>query len=127
MLERAIIQEAQGEAQQIVESAQTQAQIIKSSSVSTKVVDLLDLDTRYESFVGSPEEGFSLEVDLQAQCVRLPDGEILPFTVEAYRRQCLLEGLDDIGVSLKSADAIRAYEARTAGLRPWLFPEVAGQ
>ncbi len=73
------------------------------------------------------EEGFSLEVDLQEQLVRLPGGETLSFEVEAYRRQCLLEGLDDIGVSLKSADAIRAYEARTAASRPWLFPEGAGQ
>jgi 3-isopropylmalate/(R)-2-methylmalate dehydratase small subunit len=51
-------------------------------------------------------------VDLEQQTLRLPDGrEQLSFDVEDYRRQCLLEGLDDIGVTLKSADAIRAYEA----------------
>jgi 3-isopropylmalate/(R)-2-methylmalate dehydratase small subunit len=49
--------------------------------------------------------------------VRLADGRAWPFTVEDYRRQCLLEGLDDIGVTLKSADAIRAYEARGASER----------
>jgi hypothetical protein len=53
--------------------------------------------------------------------VRLADGRAWPFTVEDYRRQCLLEGLDDIGVTLKSADAIRAYEARSAERFPWLF------
>jgi 3-isopropylmalate/(R)-2-methylmalate dehydratase small subunit len=48
------------------------------------------------------------------------------FTVEDYRRQCLLEGLDDIGVTLKSADAIRAYEARSAERFPWLFRDRVG-
>jgi 3-isopropylmalate/(R)-2-methylmalate dehydratase small subunit len=49
------------------------------------------------------------------------------FTVEDYRRQCLLEGLDDIGVTLKSADAIRAYEARSAERFPWLLPRPGGR
>ena len=72
-------------------------------------------------------EGFTLTVDLDACVVRLPDGRELPFSVEDYRRQCLLEGLDDIGVTLKSADAIRAYEARAAQQFPWLFSaRVAG-
>ena len=69
------------------------------------------------------EEGFSLTVDLEALEVRLPDGRRWPFAVEAYRRQCLLEGLDDIGVTLKSADAIRAYEQSRAVQAPWLFPD----
>lgn len=67
------------------------------------------------------EEGFSLEVDLQAQQLRLADGREWRFEVENYRRLCLLEGLDDIGVTLKSAEAIRAYEARAAQRFPWLF------
>jgi hypothetical protein len=58
--------------------------------------------------------------------VRLPDGRAWPFTVEDYRRQCLLEGLDDIGVTLKSADAIRAYEARSAERFPWLYRDRVG-
>jgi 3-isopropylmalate/(R)-2-methylmalate dehydratase small subunit len=71
------------------------------------------------------QEGFSLTVDLQACVVRLPDGREWSFSVEDYRRQCLLEGLDDIGVTLKSADAISAYEDRAAAHFPWLFPERA--
>ena len=71
------------------------------------------------------EEGYRLRVDLEQQKVLLPDGRELPFEVDSYRRQCLLEGLDDIGVSLKSSDAIRAYEARAAQSFPWLFPEVS--
>ena len=71
------------------------------------------------------EEGFSLVVDLEACEVRQGDGPALSFDVEDYRRQCLLEGLDDIGVSLKSAASIRAYEERAAAATPWLFPERA--
>ena len=72
------------------------------------------------------EEGYSVTVDLHACVVQLPDGRQFAFEVEPYRRQCLLEGLDDIGVTLKSADAIRAYEARAAVESPWLFPERSG-
>ena len=68
-------------------------------------------------------EGFRLVVDLEACEVRLADGRVLSFTVDTYRRQCLLEGLDDIGVTLKSAATIRAYEARRSAQAPWLFPD----
>jgi 3-isopropylmalate/(R)-2-methylmalate dehydratase small subunit len=72
------------------------------------------------------QDGFSLTVDLTTCEVRLADGRAWPFTVEDYRRQCLLEGLDDIGVTLKSADAIRAYEARSAERFPWLYRDRVG-
>jgi 3-isopropylmalate/(R)-2-methylmalate dehydratase small subunit len=68
-------------------------------------------------------EGYSLKIDLHAQEVRLPDGRSFGFAVEGYRRQSLLEGLDDIGVSLRSAPAIEAYEARAAASYPWLFAD----
>lgn len=71
------------------------------------------------------QEGYELRVDLENQQVVLPDGEVLAFDVDSYRRQCLLEGLDDIGVTLKSSDAIRRYEAAAAARSPWLFPEVS--
>ena len=69
------------------------------------------------------QEGYRLTVDLEAQDVRLGSGETWSFEVDTYRRQCLLEGLDDIGVTLRSGDAIRSYEARAASRAPWLFPE----
>lgn len=68
-------------------------------------------------------EGFSVAVDLEGCFVQLPGGRRFSFEVENYRRQCLLKGLDDIGVSLESADAIRAYEDAAAKRSPWLFPE----
>jgi 3-isopropylmalate/(R)-2-methylmalate dehydratase small subunit len=67
------------------------------------------------------EGGLDLEIDLPAQVVRLPDGTEHAFEVDAFRKQCLVEGLDDIGVTLKDADAIRAYERARRERAPWLF------
>ncbi|GAB5414115.1 MAG: 3-isopropylmalate dehydratase small subunit [Congregibacter sp.] len=80
-----------------------------------------DVDALFASLY--EHEGFTLEVDLQASEVRTADGRRFAFEVEDYRRQCLLEGLDDIGVTLKSAEAIRAYEKRSATRFPWMFRE----
>jgi 3-isopropylmalate/(R)-2-methylmalate dehydratase small subunit len=66
-------------------------------------------------------EGYQLTVDLEQQKVITPAGEELSFTVDEFRRHCLLNGLDDIGLTLQSADAIRAYEQRTREQSPWLF------
>ncbi|WP_439100938.1 3-isopropylmalate dehydratase small subunit [Congregibacter sp.] len=67
------------------------------------------------------EEGFRITVNLEEQVVVLADGRRWPFPVENYRRQCLLEGLDDIGVTLKSANAIKSYENKLRERSPWLF------
>ena len=65
-------------------------------------------------------EGYSVEVDLPAQQVVLPDGKRLAFEVDAFRKHCLLNGLDDIGLTLQESQAIRAFEARQKQLAPWL-------
>ncbi|QFU76198.1 3-isopropylmalate dehydratase small subunit [Halioglobus maricola] len=67
------------------------------------------------------EEGYQLTVDLEQQKVMTPGGEEIAFEVDEFRRHCLLHGLDDIGLTLESADAIRAYEERTRQASPWLF------
>ncbi|HWH75611.1 MAG TPA: hypothetical protein VNV16_15235 [Methylibium sp.] len=64
--------------------------------------------------------GYQLTVDLERQVVVKPDGSELAFEVESFRRHCLLGGLDDIGLTLQHADAIRAYEAERLLRRPWL-------
>jgi len=66
-------------------------------------------------------EGYRLRVDLPEQTVTTPAGEAFSFAVDAFRKHCLLEGLDDIGLTLQDADAIRAYEARRKAEAPWLF------
>ncbi|WP_346798529.1 3-isopropylmalate dehydratase small subunit [Halomonas sp. Bachu 37] len=66
-------------------------------------------------------EGYCLDIDLENQRVITPAGEILEFEVDEFRKHCLLEGLDDIGITLQDEDAIRDFEARHREQRPWLF------
>ncbi len=61
-----------------------------------------------------------IAVDLPAQTLTL-DGETIAFAVDAFRKQCLIEGLDDIGLTLKHVEDIRAYEGRRRAEAPWLF------
>ena len=64
--------------------------------------------------------GYELTVDLPRQVVVKPDGAELPFEVEPFRKQCLLNGWDDIGLTLRHADKIRAFEAVRLARMPWL-------
>jgi 3-isopropylmalate/(R)-2-methylmalate dehydratase small subunit len=66
-------------------------------------------------------EGYKLTVNLEAQTIATPDGEEIPFEVDSFRKHCLLNGLDDIGLTLVDADDIRAYEANRREKSPWLF------
>jgi 3-isopropylmalate/(R)-2-methylmalate dehydratase small subunit len=64
--------------------------------------------------------GYSLTVDLERQLVLKPDGTSIPFEVQPFRKYCLLGGFDDIGLTLRHADKIRAYEAERLLTKPWL-------
>ena len=66
--------------------------------------------------------GYRLKVDLQEQKVTSPDKSDFHFDIDPFRKHCLLEGLDDIGLTLKEADKIKAYEERRRQEAPWLFP-----
>lgn len=65
-----------------------------------------------------------LTVDLATQTVSGPDGFEASFEIDPFRKTCLLEGLDEIGLSLKDADAIRAYEVKRRQETPWLFQNI---
>lgn len=69
-------------------------------------------------------EGYQLNIDLAAQQVTTPSGTSFAFEVDPFRKHCLLNGLDDIGLTLEVADDIRAYEAKTRQSRPWVFQEL---
>jgi 3-isopropylmalate/(R)-2-methylmalate dehydratase small subunit len=58
-------------------------------------------------------------IDLEAQTVTTSDGQVFPFAVDAHRKHCLLNGLDDIGLTLEKAAAIDSFESKNASLRPW--------
>jgi len=66
-------------------------------------------------------EGYQLTVDLAEQTVTAPDGAQYLFEVDAFRKHCLLGGLDDIGLTLQDAEAIRTFESRHRAAQPWLF------
>ena len=67
------------------------------------------------------QEGYKLTVDLQNQQIIKPNGDKISFEVDSFRRHCLLNGLDDIGLTLQYQDAIKAYEQKTKKTAPWLF------
>ena len=70
-------------------------------------------------------EGYQLDIDLEHKRVITPSGEILEFEVDAFRKHCLLNGLDDIGITLQDEDAIRSFEEKHRQQRPWLFRQPA--
>lgn len=69
-------------------------------------------------------EGFRLTVDLESQQITAPDGSQYEFEVDAFRRHCLLNGLDDIGLTLQHADDIKTYENSVRQRSPWLFKDL---
>jgi len=66
-------------------------------------------------------EGYTLDVDLAALSVTSPSGEVFKFEVDEFRKHCLLNGLDDIELTLQNADDIRAFEQKAKLQSPWLF------
>ena len=69
-------------------------------------------------------EGYELTIDLESQKVITPSGAELAFDVDDFRKHCLINGLDDIGLTLQYADDIKAYEAKARQQSPWLFDAI---
>lgn len=67
----------------------------------------------------------TMTVDLASQSIQVDHGETVSFTIDAFRKECLMNGLDDIGLTLQHADDIKAYETRRRGVAPWLFRDLA--
>lgn len=83
------------------------------------VLDSVVIDQLFQ--VAEAEEGYQLTVDLDAQQVKTTGGEVFDFEVGEFRKHCLLNGLDDIGLTLQHADEIRAFETGHKQAAPWLF------
>ena len=83
------------------------------------VLDVAAVDQLFRETEATP--GYSLRVDLERQSVTTPSGESFSFEVDAHRKHCLLNGLDDIDLTLQQADKIQAYEERRKLEAPWLF------
>ncbi len=99
------------------------ADIFRSNSFKNGLLcieaDPMTVDRLFAQMYAS--EGYRLAVDLERQCVETPEGETIPFEVDAFRRDCLLNGLDDIGITLKSEARIREFEGVHQARFPWLF------
>lgn len=70
--------------------------------------------------------GCTLAINLEQQTITRANGEVLPFDVQAFRKYCLLNGFDDIGLTLRQADKIRAFEAQRLTEKPWLAHTTLG-
>ncbi len=69
-------------------------------------------------------EGYTLSIDLEKQCVQTPEGQSYAFEIDAFRKHCLMNGYDDIGLTLKESDKIKSYENKLKQQSPWLFDAV---
>ena len=69
------------------------------------------------------QPGYQLAIDLQAQTVTRPDGKVLSFDVDEFRKECMLQGLDEIGLTLQQRRDVSNYEQRRREEAPWLFNE----
>ncbi|MHC8315107.1 3-isopropylmalate dehydratase small subunit [Pseudomonas sp. LB3P31] len=78
-----------------------------------------EVDELFQQVEANP--GYQLQVDLQAQTVTRPDGKVLAFEIDAFRKHCLLNGLDDIGLTLQDHEAIATFEGKHRASQPWLF------
>jgi 3-isopropylmalate/(R)-2-methylmalate dehydratase small subunit len=65
--------------------------------------------------------GYRVAVDLETQTVTTPSGESFAFDIDPFRKHCLLNGLDEIGLTLQQAEKIKAFEAKHRQRQPWLF------
>jgi len=65
--------------------------------------------------------GYELEVDLSEQSIKQPDGSLIAFEVDEFQKRCLLDGLDEIGLTLEDAEVINVFEANRRKQAPWIF------
>ena len=85
-------------------------------------LDEQQVDELFGEVEASP--GYRLQVDLPAQQLKTPTGRTIDFSVDPFRKDCLLNGLDDIGLTLQQVEQIKAYEVRAKAATPWLFADM---
>lgn len=82
-------------------------------------LDAAKVDVLFKAVEANP--GYKLTVDLEQQSITAPDGMVYKFEVDAFRKHCLLNGLDDIGLTLQHVEDIKSYETKHRAAQPWLF------
>ncbi|MFW1676305.1 3-isopropylmalate dehydratase small subunit [Pontibacter sp. JAM-7] len=86
------------------------------------VLEEKDVDRLFNEVMEA--EGYQLTIDLAQQQVVTPSGDVMAFDIDGFRKHCLLNGLDDIGLTLEHADDIRAYEKNRRQTASWLFDAI---
>ena len=99
------------------------ADIFYNNSFKNGLLPIVLADDEVDALFAQCEasEGYTLTVDLAAQSVTRPDGVRYAFEIDAFRKHCLFNGLDDIGLTLQERETIAAFEARHRAAQPWLF------
>jgi len=102
------------------------ADIFKSNALKNGILPLALAADQVEMLFAQTyaTEGFTLAIDLEACSLTLPGGVTWSFEVDPFRRDCLLQGLDDIGITLQSAGAIQTFEQRHQAKYPWVFRDI---
>jgi 3-isopropylmalate/(R)-2-methylmalate dehydratase small subunit len=97
------------------------ADIFFNNSFKNGLLPITLSETEVDQLFQEEAEGYQLSIDLDAQTVTTPSGTAFSFEIDAFRKYRLLNGLDDIGLTLQQQDSIKAYEERRKLEAPWLF------
>jgi len=96
------------------------ADIFYNNCFKNGILPIVVTPEQRKTLMADANQGASLKIDLEAQTITRPSGEAVTFEIEPFRKHCLLNGLDDIGLTLKRGDVIDSYEEKRAGTQPWL-------
>lgn len=97
------------------------ADIFYNNSFKNGILPIVVSKDELEKLLDDAERGSNatLTIDLEAQEIRGPDGGVIHFELDSFKKHCLLNGLDDIGLTMERAAAISGYESKLADTRPW--------
>ncbi|UWQ33260.1 3-isopropylmalate dehydratase small subunit [Leisingera sp. M527] len=98
------------------------ADIFFNNSFKNGILPIVLPQEQVDILMADAEKGANarMTVDLEAQEITTSDGEVIAFEVDAFKKHCLLNGLDDIGLTMEKADSIKTFEDKTAQARPWV-------
>ncbi|WP_323780989.1 3-isopropylmalate dehydratase small subunit [Thalassovita sp.] len=98
------------------------ADIFFSNCFKNGILPIVLPQDQVDTLMADAEKGANarMTIDLEAQEITTSDGEVFPFEVDAFKKHCLLNGLDDIGLTMEKADAIKSFEDKMAMERPWV-------
>lgn len=98
------------------------ADIFFNNSFKNGILPIVLPQAQVDILMADAEKGANarVTVDLEAQEITTSDGEVIPFEVDAFKKHCLLNGLDDIGLTMEKAESIKTFEDQAAQARPWV-------